>query len=142
MRQISWFRRISLEKIRTDRQTRKDYEIIRFYLWTMNTLIYIIIIPNWKGISSIVYCWQIDNMTISNSKGIPKTTETIMNKQTGNIFILKKCRIFYFWTLNRQMNIMITPIKDACQNNWQESWINRQHLHPERIWNRCTLTLG
>ena len=54
----------------------------------------------------------------------------------------QKCKIFYFWPLNRQIYIMITPIKDACQKTIGHELTDRKYFHPERIWKRYTLTLG
>ena len=83
------------------------------------------IIPNLKGISSIDYCWKIDNMIISNSKCIPKRTESIMNKQTGNIFIRKNVRSFAFVHLIDKGTLWLLQLKMHAKNNWQVSWINR-----------------
>ena len=78
-----------------------------------------------ESISSIDNCWKMDNMIISNSRCIPKTTESIMNKQTGNIFIRKNVRSFTFGHWLDKWTLWLLQLKIYTKNNWQESWINR-----------------
>ena len=91
-------------------------------------IIIIIIIPHSKGISSIDYCWQIDNMIISNSKGIPKTFENIMSKQTGNTFIRKNVGSFTFGHCIDKWKLWLLQLKIYSKNNWQESRIDRSTM--------------
>ena len=88
-------------------------------------IIIIMIIPNSKGISSIDYCLQTENIIISNSKCIPKTTASIMNKQTGNIFIRKNVGSFTIVHWIDKWTLWLLKLKMHAKNNWQKSWINR-----------------